>query len=39
MRIFRERLSFFVCVSFPFDFEGRMWDLIVVIPDQCLSVY
>ena len=25
----------FVC----FDFKGGMWDLIVLIPDQCLSIY
>ena len=24
---------------FPFDFEGRMWDLIVSVPDHCLSFY
>ena len=22
-----------------FGFEGRMWDLIVSVPDQCLSFY
>ena len=22
---------------FPFGFEGRMWDLIVLVPDHCLS--
>ena len=25
------------CPSFPFGFEGGMWDLIVLIPDHCLS--
>ena len=24
---------------FPFSFEGGMWDLIVLIPDPCLSIY
>ena len=33
MRVFRERLS-----TFTFDFEGGMWDLIVLIPDQCLCI-
>ena len=29
-----------VCVSFfPFCIEGGMWDVIVVIPDHCLSIY
>ena len=36
---FRERLSVCVCSSFSFSFEGGMWDLIVVIPDHCLSIY
>ena len=22
---------------FPFGFEGRIWDLIVSVPDHCLS--
>ena len=39
MRVRRERLSVCVCVSFPFGFEGGMWDLIVLIPDRCVSVY
>ena len=26
-------------VDFPFGFEGRMWDLIVSVPDHCLSFY
>ena len=44
LRVFRERLFFFVCVcvcvcpSFPFGFEGGTWDLIVLIPDYCLSI-
>ena len=40
MRVFRERLSILcVCPSFHFGFDGGMWDLIVLIPDYCLSVY
>ena len=29
-------IIFCVCLSFPFDFEGGMWELIVLIPDHCL---
>ena len=29
VRIFRERVSLCVCASFPFCFEGGVWDLIV----------
>ena len=30
----------FLCVSsFRFGFEGGMWDLIVLIPDHCHSIY
>ena len=37
---FRGCLSRFVCVSFfPFGFEGGLLDLIVLIPDHCLSIY
>ena len=25
-------------VFFPFGFEGRTWDLIVSVPDHCLSI-
>ena len=28
-----------VFTSFPFGFEGRIWDLIVSVPDNCLSFY
>ena len=28
--LFRERLSVFVCASFPFGVEGGIWDLIVL---------
>ena len=30
---------FFMCPSFSFGVEGRMWDGIVLILDHCLSVY
>ena len=30
--------QFFVFHSFPFGFEGGMWDLIVSIADLCLSI-
>ena len=39
MRVFRERLSNCVLASFSFAFEGRMWDLIVLVPDYCTSFY
>ena len=29
-----------LCVSFfPLSIEGGMWDVIVLIPDRCLSIY
>ena len=28
-----------MCLSIPGDFEGGWWDLIVLSPDHCLSVY
>ena len=31
--------QFDVFSCFPFGFEGRMWDLIVSVPDHCLSFY
>ena len=31
---FCEHLTTCVCGSFPFDFEGGMWDMIVIAPDQ-----
>ena len=37
MRFFRESLSIVACASFPFGFESGMWDLIVLVPDHCLS--
>ena len=36
---FRKLLSVYVFSYFPFDFEGRMWDLIVSVPDHCLFFY
>ena len=32
-------VKFCVYPSFPFGFEGRMWDVIVLIPGHCLSFY
>ena len=28
-----------VCVPFPFGVWGRMWNLIVLVPDHCLFIY
>ena len=28
-----------VCPSFPFGTEGGLWDVSVLIPDHCLSIY
>ena len=36
VRAFRKRSSVCLCVSFPFGFEGWIWDLIVLVPDHCL---
>ena len=36
---FRKLSSVYVFSYFPFGFEGRIWDLIVSVPDQCLSFY
>ena len=36
---FRKLPSFYVFSYFPFGFEGRMCDLIVSVPDHCLSFY
>ena len=38
-RAFRKPLSIYVFSYFPFGFEGRIWDLIVWVPDYCLSFY
>ena len=36
---FRKLPSIYVFSYFPFGFEGRMWDLIVSVPDHRLSFY
>ena len=36
---FRKLLSVYVFSYFPFGFVDRMWDLIVSVPDHCLSFY
>ena len=36
---FRELPSIYVFSYFPIGFEGRMWDLIVSVPDHCLSFF
>ena len=36
---FRKLLSVYVFSYFPFGFESRIWDLIVSVPDHCLSFY
>ena len=36
LRLFRERLSNYVFSSFPFLMWGRIWDLIVFIPEHRL---
>ena len=36
-RAFRKLLSIYVLIYFPFGFEGSVWDLIVSVPDHCLS--
>ena len=36
---FRKLPSIYVFSYFPFGFEGRMWGLIVSVPDHCLSFY
>ena len=33
---FRKLSSIYVLSYFPFGFEGRIWDLIVSVPDHCL---
>ena len=35
----RKLLSIYAFRFFPFGFEGRIWDLIVSVPDHCLSFY
>ena len=36
---FPKLLSVYVFSYIPFDFEGKMLDLIVPVPDHCLSFY
>ena len=36
---FRKLPSIYVFSYFPFGFAGRMLDLIVSVPDRCLSFY
>ena len=36
---FRKMPSIYAFSYFPFGFEGRIWDLIVSVPDHCLSFY
>ena len=36
---FRKLPSIYIFSYFPFGFESRMWDLIVSVPDHCLSFY
>ena len=38
-RAFRKQLSIYVFSYFLFGFEDRIWDLIVSVPDHCLSFY
>ena len=38
-RAFRKLLSVYVLSSFPFGSEGRIWELVVSVPDHCLSFY
>ena len=35
----RKLRSIYVFSFFSFGFEGRMWDLIVSVPDHCFSFY
>ena len=37
--VFGKLLSVYVFSYFHFGFEGRMWDLIVSVPDHCLCFY
>ena len=32
-------VKFCVCPSFPFGIEGGIWNVMVLIPDHCLSIY
>ena len=37
--VFRKLLSIYVFSSFPFGFEGMIWDLIVSVPDHFYFAY
>ena len=39
LRVCRESLSICVCASFPHGYEGRIWGLIVLVPDHCISFH
>ena len=39
VRVFRERLSIYECPSFPIGFKGKMWNLIVLVPEHFISFY
>ena len=39
MCVFHQRLSICMFASFPFGFEGRMWDSIVLNPNYCRSIH
>ena len=38
-RAFRKLLSIYICSYCPFGFEGRIWSLILSVPDHCLPYY
>ena len=38
-RAFRKLLSIYVFSYFPFGFEGRIWDLIVSVPDHLFTLH
>ena len=38
VRVYCERLSICVCAPFPFGSEGGICDLIVLVPDHCMSL-
>ena len=31
-------VKFCVCPSFPFGIQGGMWDVILLVPNHCLSI-
>ena len=38
LSVFGERLSVYVCASFPVGYESRMWDLIVLVKGHWFSL-